>query len=174
MKLQEKQVIVNHWQEVLAKAPAVVLIAYAGLKANEMATLRRTCRGNGVEIKVIKNTLVGRAASGSPNAFLADSLRGPIAVAYSLTDPIIVAKTLVKAAKDNNRINIIGGALEGRALDKAGVEMLSKMPGRQELRASLLGLFQNVPAGFLRVLTAVPGGLLNVLEARRKKMEEAA
>lgn len=174
MNLTEKQAAVESWKELFSQASSVVLCDYSGLKANQIADLRRQCYDANVTFQVVKNTLARRAIEGSSNEALKDYFKGTIAVAFGIEDQVAPAKVLAKAAKDMKAVEIIVGALDGQVLDAAGVETLSKMPGRDELRAQLLGLFSNVPGGFVRLLNAVPGGMVNVLDARKRNLEEAA
>jgi len=174
MNLTEKQAAVETWKEMFDSATSLVLCDYSGLKANQINDLRRECHEANVNFQVVKNTLAKRAIEGSANEFLADSFKGTIAVAFGIEDQVAPAKVLAKAAKDYDSFELIAGALDGKPLDAAGVQTLSKMPGRDELRGQLLGLFDAVPGGFVRLLNAVPGGMVNVLDARKRDLEEAA
>ena len=55
-------------------------------------------------------------------------------------DPVAAAKVLVDFAKSNDKLTIVGGSLDGKVLDKAGVTSLASMPSLDELRAKLVGL----------------------------------
>ncbi|RJO67535.1 MAG: 50S ribosomal protein L10 [Myxococcales bacterium] len=173
MRLEQKQEFVERWKTALENANVVVMAKYTGMTANQMNTLRAECRQAGVQIGVVKNTLVRRALQGGPFAPLAERFQGPIALAYGESEPSAPAKVLLKIAKENPHLQVVAACLDGQVIEGAGIEALSKMPGRNELRASLLGLFNNVPTGFVRVLNAVPGGLVNVLAARQRDLEAA-
>lgn len=174
MRLTQKQEFVSTWVERFGEASVAILVNYSGLTANELNELRKECHQSNVKFHVVKNTLARRALEGMPMAFLGESMKGPIAVAIGVEDQIAPAKVMVKMTKDLKKLEILCGALDGKPLSAADVDALSKMPGRDELRASFLGLLSNVPGGFVRLLNAVPGGLVNVLDARRRKLEEAA
>jgi large subunit ribosomal protein L10 len=62
---------------------------------------------------------------------------------------------------------IRAGYLNGSVFDTAGVEALATMPGKDELRATLLGTLNAVGSTFVRVLAAGPSSFLNVLNARK-------
>ena len=174
MRLTEKKAVVEHWASVFEESGVILLANYAGLAANEMNAIRGDCREARVQFHVVKNTLVRRALEGGKYAFLKEEFVGPMAVAVSVADQVAPARVLVKAAKDYDNFDLISGGLDGKPLDKAGIEQLSRLPGRDELRAQFLGLLNNVPAGFVRLLNAVPGGLVNILDARRRKLDEEA
>ncbi len=63
---------------------------------------------------------------------------GPTAIAYSFEDPAAPAKIATKVAKGEEKFVIKGGYVDGKALDVKGVEALSKLPGKDELRATFL------------------------------------
>ncbi len=174
MNLNQKTEVVEQWKSLFQDAAVVLLSDYSGMKADEMAELRKECRNAGVTFKIVKNTLAKRAIEGSAYEFLGEHLKGTVAIAMATEDQTAPAKVLVKQASKFKALELLSGGLEGRALNAAEIDALSKMPGRDELRGSFLGLLNNVPAGFLRVLNAVPGGMVNVLDAKRRKMEEAA
>ena len=174
MNLTEKQELVKQWNETFKEADSIVLANYSGLKANEMNVLRGDCREAGVEFHIAKNTLIKRALEGTPFEFLSEHFRGTVAIAIGTEDQIAPAKVLVKTAKDFKTFEVLAGALDGQGLDVQGVESLSKLPGRDELRGQFLGLLNAVPGGFVRLLNAVPGGMVNVLDARKRQLEEQA
>ena len=99
-------------------------------------------------------------------------LAGPTAIAYSFEDPAAPAKIATKVAKEQEKFVIKGGYVDGKALDKNGVEALSKLPGKDELRAKLLATFQAVPQNFLALLIAAPQNFMYLLAAREEAEAE--
>ena len=84
------------------------------------------------------------------------------------------AKTLVDFAKGNTKLTIIGGSMDGKTLDKAGVEALAKMPSLDELRGKLVGLIQAPAAKIARVTQAPAGKLARVVKAREDQLQQGA
>ena len=76
---------------------------------------------------------------------------GPTAIAYSFEDPAAPAKVATKVAKAEEKFVIKGGYVDGKALDVKGVEALSQLPGKDELRATFLATLLAVPQNFLRL-----------------------
>jgi large subunit ribosomal protein L10 len=86
-------------------------------------------------------------------------------------DPVAAAKVLVDFAKSNDKLTIVGGSLDGKVLDKAGVTSLASMPSLDELRAKLVGLL-NAPATKLaRVSQAPASQLARVIKARADQLQ---
>ena len=61
--------------------------------------------------------------------------------------------------------------LEGKRISEAELLALSKLPGREQLLAKLLGTMSEVPTSFVRVLSAVPQKLLYALTAVKEQKE---
>ena len=97
---------------------------------------------------------------------------GPTAIAYSFEDPAAPAKIAAKVAKAEEKFVIKGGYVDGNALDKKGVEQLSTLPGRDELRATFLATLLAVPQNFLRLTTAAQQNFLYLVAAREAKLGE--
>ena len=68
--------------------------------------------------------------------------------------------------KKKEKVELKAGVMNDRALSKDEIEVLSKLPGLEVLRAQLLGLLSQPGTGFVRIINAVPQGLVNVLQAK--------
>jgi large subunit ribosomal protein L10 len=156
----------------LAKATSLVLADFRGINVKNDTALRREFRLNGCKYQVVKNTLLGRAVEGTAMAGLEKLFVGPTAIAYSFEDPAAPAKIATKVAKGEEKFIIKGGYVDGQALDAKGVEALSKMPTKDELRSSFLALLVAAPQNFLALLTAAPQQALSVLAAREQQLSE--
>jgi large subunit ribosomal protein L10 len=77
-------------------------------------------------------------------------------------------------AKGNKKITIIGGSMDGKTLDQAGVEALAKMPSLDELRGKLVGLINAPAAKIARVTQAPAGKLARVIKAREDQLQQGA
>ncbi len=95
---------------------------------------------------------------------------GPTAMGTS-SDPVAAAKILVSFAKENDKLTIVGGSMDGKMLDKAGVEALATMPSLDELRAKLVGLVNAPAAKLARVSQAPAGKLARVIQARADQLQ---
>jgi large subunit ribosomal protein L10 len=156
----------------LAKAQSLVLADFRGISVKSDTTLRREFRLSGCRYQVVKNTLLGIAVKGTPLEGIEKLLAGPTAIAYSFEDPAAPAKIASKVAKGEEKFVIKGGYVEGRALDAKGVEALSKLPTKDELRSSFLALLVAAPQNFLALLAAAPQQMVGVLAARERALSE--
>ena len=172
MERAEKREVVEALHDVFAKTGVVVVAHYAGLSVAAMTKLRRDMRNAGGQVKVAKNKLVRLALEGTDAKGIADLLRGPTCIAYSV-DPIAAPKVAVKFAKANEKFIILGGAMGQTVLDSEGVSSLANLPSLDELRGKLIGLLQAPATKIARTLSE-PGAQLARVFAAYGKTGEAA
>ena len=127
-------------------------------------------REAGAGFKVTKNRLTKLALQGTKYENLSDLFAGPTAIGTS-NDPVSAAKTLVSFAKTNDKLTIIGGSLDGKVLDKAGVEALATLPSLDELRAKITGMLTAPATKVARVTQAPASQLARVIQARADQLQ---
>jgi large subunit ribosomal protein L10 len=167
-----KETNIGMLKEKLAKAQSLVLVDFRGLTVEADSKMRREFRAGGCEYRVVKNTLLGLAVKGTAMEAVDKLLAGPTAIAYHYDDPSAPAKIAAKVAKAETKFVIKGGYVDGKALDANGVQALSQLPGRDELRATFLATLNAVPQNFLRLTTAAQQNLLLLLAARERSLGE--
>ena len=86
-KYKDKAALVADLNDKLTRASAVVVTEYRGLKAGEMIKLRNSLRDARIEVFVVKNSLLRRAAAGTNSEAIAEGLAGPTAIALSYGEP---------------------------------------------------------------------------------------
>ena len=172
MNRADKQGTIQQIQEVIQKNEAFYLVDFKGLKVKEISALREKVKETSGSLRVVKNTLLRKAAEGTTLSGAEAWMEGPTALAWSQSDPIPLAKTLVTFAKENPHLKVKGGVVEGKAVDAAAVEELSKLPGINEIRAQLLALLQ-APATKLARVLQTPARNVAVCLAERGKQPES-
>ncbi len=154
LNLNDKKAVVAEVAEQVANAQTIAIAEYRGIEVGHLTVLRKKARESGVYLRVMKNTLVRRAVSGTPFASLAEHMVGPLIYSVS-ADPVAAAKVLNDFAKTNDKLVLKAGSYAGKVLDKAGVQALASIPSREELLAKLLGVMQAPVSGFAVCLTAL-------------------
>jgi large subunit ribosomal protein L10 len=154
LNLNDKKAVVAEVSAQVANAQTIAVAEYRGIAVSDLTQLRAKARESGVYLRVLKNTLVRRAISGTPFEGLADQLTGPLIYGIS-ADPVAAAKVLNDFAKGNDKIVLKAGSYAGNVLDKAGVQALASIPSREELLAKLLGVMQAPVSGFACTLAAL-------------------
>lgn len=174
MRKPEKAEIVQEIQDRIERSRFNILADFTGLKVEEVTRLRRQVQEAEGEVKVVKNTLLSRAAGkDSPMAHLSSHFVGPNAVTFGYGDPVNLAKVLIKFAQEKPQFKLKAGVLSGQVLTAQELEALSKLPDREILLAQFLGVLQGVPTALVTVLAGVIRNLLNVLVALKDKKAEA-
>ena len=152
--LEQKKQVVADLVERLNGSCAGVIVDYKGITVTEDTQLRKKLREAGVTYRVVKNSYLRFAFNNIGIEGLDSVLEGTTAIAYS-DDELAAAKVLCKYAEDNKNFTIKAGFSEGKALDVATVEALSKVPGKEDLLGMLAGSLSQMIAGFARVINAV-------------------
>ena len=173
MKLEAKQQITEDLHDRFERSAIILLTDYKGLDVTSINDLRRKLREANIEYQVVKNTLLVRAAEDTDVALIKDHFKGPSAVAISYDDPVAPAKVLTQFAKDNNKLEIKVGVLNGKVLDLQAIKALATLPSKEVMLAQLLSAMNAVPTSIVRLLAEVPRSLVNVLTAIKDQKEAA-
>ncbi len=173
LNISQKTELVERLAKALSESEVSILIDYKGLDVLKMTDLRAQLRNEGVQIEVVKNTLLKRASEGTDAALMADFYKGPSAIVLSKDDPVAPAKILAKFAKENDKLEIKAGTLSGKLLDVDAINQLAKMPSKEELLGQLVYTLNAVPTSFVNVLSGVPRSFVNVLSAIKDQKEAA-
>ncbi|MBR9833840.1 MAG: 50S ribosomal protein L10 [Alphaproteobacteria bacterium] len=147
---------------------SVVIARYTGLTVAEMTKLRGMLREQGAEAKVVKNRLAKIALDGKGGDDAAAMFVDQTVIAYA-ADPVAAAKGAADFAKENENLVIIGAVMDGKVLDKNGVEALAKLPSLDQLRGKLIGLIQAPATKVAGVVQAPAGQLARLFSAYANK-----
>jgi large subunit ribosomal protein L10 len=162
VKREDKARVIEELTEKL-KSNSVVLVDYKGINVAQSDRLRARSRESGVEFVVAKNTLAQIAADRAGIEDISELLVGPTAIAFS-EDPVTGAKLMDEFSNEIDAFELKGGLLDsGRVVDAAEVARLSRLPGREQLIAQVVGGVQAPLAGLVTVLNGTIRNLAIVL-----------
>lgn len=171
MNRDEKVSKVSELNETFTKANFAVVTDYCGLKVSELEELRRELKKSNAQIRVAKNSLLKLAVKDTDYEMLSEYFIGTTAVAVSFEDPVASAKALSGFAEQYEALSIRSAALDGSLLNADDVIVLSKLPGKEELQAKLLGTMAALPTGLVQVLSGVPRTFVYALQAIKEQKE---
>ena len=174
MPTERKIQQVAELEDQLNRCLIAISLDYRGLTVGQMQQLRRTLREiePTTEMRVVKNTMLKRAAENSGKTALLEVVEEATALVFGYQDEVSAAKGLDKFARDA-RIDLVirGGLLDGAVMDSAQIDALTKVPGRLELMAKLAG-------GLSSPITGIAGGIHSlirevaaIVEARAAQLE---
>jgi large subunit ribosomal protein L10 len=162
---EEKAELIKKLNSTFNNAGVVVVTHQSGLTVEESSDLRVKMREVGAKYQVAKNRIVKLALKDTKYENIIDLFSGPTAIAVS-EDPVSAPKTIFKFAKENDKLSIIGGGLDGKTLSFAEVKQLASLPSLDELRGKLVGLIKSPSQKLASVAVAPANKLVNVLHAK--------
>jgi large subunit ribosomal protein L10 len=158
---------VNILREKIAKAKSMVFAEYHGLDANKVNELRAAITETGAEMTVAKNTLLkvalGEEKAGSKE--LTEHLQGPVATIFAYEDPIAPIKAIAEFAEEHEFPTLKAGMIDGEYTDAAKLNILSKLPSRDELIAKVVGSLKAPLSGIATVLGGTQRNFVYALSA---------
>ena len=173
------EIIVRQLSDEFARAEGMVIVSLSGLTVEATENLRDSLAENGVRLRMVRNRLARLALKNRGLDVGEDLFVGNVACAWgSSEDAIRIAKAVAKAVKANDpkkggKVAFRGGVFEGSLLDAKSTAALADLPGKDELRATLLGLL-SAPARSLAVLLqANSSSVVRVLQGRADKGDAA-
>lgn len=174
LQLEQKQAIVADVKAAAGNALSAVVADHRGVTVAEMTDLRRRARESGVYLRVVRNTLLKRAVSGTEYECLADVAVGPTMLAFSNDDPGSAARLLKEAARDIEELDLKALSIGGKLLPADDIDRVASLPTRDEAIAMLMSVMQAPVAKLARTLMEVPGKLTRTLAAVRESKEAQA
>ena len=173
LNLDQKKAVVAEVSEVAAGALSAIGAEYRGLKVDDMTRLRREARQNGVYLRVVRNTLARRAVTGTDLECMANSLSGPLLLAFAREDPGAAARVLSEFARTNDKLVIKVVAVKGKLLTAADVSRLATMPTKEQAISQLMSVMKAPVEKLVRTLAEPHARLARTLAAVRDQKQAA-
>ncbi|MGN1125672.1 MAG: 50S ribosomal protein L10 [Candidatus Gastranaerophilaceae bacterium] len=156
-------------KEKIDKAQVAIVTEYRGFTVEEITKLRRAIQKDGGDYMVTKNTLAKIALKDTPYEVMAESLKGPVAIAFGFEDPVSPAKALAKFIKETKKGEIVCAVLDGKLLSATEAKALANLPSKEEIYAKMLGSINSPATGIVGAINAVMASLTRAVAAVRDK-----
>jgi large subunit ribosomal protein L10 len=172
MPTAQKEQIIQVTTDRLEGVKGIYLADFSGMTVEKVSELRKKCRAEQVQFRVIKNTLLKRALNARSITELDPYLHGPTGIAMSAHDEVAPARILADFAKENERPRIKAAVIEGRLFDDRQVARLAALPSHEVLLQQVLGTFIAPMTQFLAAIEAtlrLPATMADVLAKERQK-----
>ena len=127
----------------------------------ETSELRRSFRDAGVEYKVYKNNLVKLAIKGTEFEKLTQDLTGPNAIAFGYDDPVVPAKVIKDFAKENDKLSLKTGIIEGEYYGAEKMLKIAEIPSKDQLIVNFLRSIKSPVNNFVYLLNNISEKMQN-------------
>lgn len=163
---QQKEEIIKSLSDKFSKAKSIVFLGFQGLTVKEDKELRSKLRSENIDYKVARKTLIRRSLKEMNIEGVDDiSLEGPVGAAIGYEDEIAPARLANEFAKTNKKLQLLGGFISNKYANAKEIKVLALLPGKDQLRAQLVGTINAPISGFVNVLAGNIRGLVTVLKA---------
>lgn len=146
----QKRVQITELREDLKKAKSLVWLKYRGLSVLDVSILRRRIRAKNAKMKVAKKTLLRIAAKEEGMTEITDQVMGtePLVFIFSFEDEVSGAKVAFEFSKENDKVKLTGGLLNGKILSEADAQELARMMNKEELLAKFACMIRSPLTNF--------------------------
>ena len=172
MPTPQKQQILQDTGERIRDVGGLYLADFSGMTVEKLSLLRKKCREQEVQFKVIKNTLLKRAFNERGITELDDYLNGPTGLVYHPRDAVVPAKILSDFAREHERPKVKAAVVDGRLFDDRAIAVLATLPSREVLLAQVLATLIAPMTQFLAAVEAalrLPALMADALERERSQ-----
>ncbi|HSX37274.1 MAG TPA: 50S ribosomal protein L10 [Chlamydiales bacterium] len=165
---KEKALLLNEIREKIDGSAAMIITRYEKLEPNISWQLRHELTKSASLFEVVRKKMFLKAALDAGIQIDETLLQGHIGIVFvNQSDAMPSAKAIYKFSEENGKIfEVLCGQIEGKMIPGQDLEVLSKLPGIDEMRATLLGLFVSPMSQMLAVLEAVMAEPLSVISQK--------
>jgi len=175
---EQKKEILKDIKDKIDKAKSVIFTNFNGLEAKENEELRKKLRKEDGEYYVAKKTLLDIAFRDLKiDQLKIKDFAGKVAAVFGYNDEVTPARIIndfrkshsLKKESGEEKINFIGGVLEGRFISADTVNELAELPSKKELLAKVVGSINSPISGLVNSLAGNLRNLVYVLKAIEEK-----
>lgn len=168
---QKKISIIEEAKNLISNSKGFYVIDYKGWNVAEINNLRRKLKEKQAQMKVIKNTLFTIALK-DLNINVFEKFEGTNAFVFVKGDEVEPLKVISEFIKETNKGALKVGYINGVKYDANQLEVLSKLPSINELRAKVVGAINAPIYNLVYSLKALLINLVLVLTQIKNKKEE--
>ncbi|WP_343189485.1 50S ribosomal protein L10 [Buchnera aphidicola] len=156
LKLKEKKNIIDKISKKTKLSLSIILANYNYINVNKIYQLRKKARKKKTIINVVKNKLFKIAIKNTKFSCIAEKLKGPTIIAFSMKHPGSGPKIFRKFSKKNKKFKITYAVFEEKILNKKEIKNLAKMPTKKEAIKKIAILLKEITIiKFLRTLSYI-------------------
>jgi large subunit ribosomal protein L10 len=168
----QKEAVLQDTKQRIQDVRGIYLADFSGMTVHSLSLLRKKCREQGVQFRVIKNTLLKRAFNARGIQELDEHLVGPTGLVFSPTNEMAPAKILADFAKEFEKPRLKAAVVDGRLYDDKAIVRLAKLPSREVLLSQVIATFiapMTTFLGAVNALLATPANMADALAREKSK-----
>ncbi len=175
MPTERKIALVAELKELIEASEVAIATGYQGMEVSEQTELRNLLRESGVGLRIVKNSLLLRAANEAGREEFAQLVDGPTALVTHPDDPVSAARAVVSwgRAHPDTAFTVRNAVISGELVDAAYVADLATVPPRDELLARIAGGLTGKITELVLLLQSAQQEFVGLLDARAQQLEEA-
>ena len=174
MSTPQKEAVLKDTQQRIKDVRGIYLADFSGMTVQSLSLLRKKCREQGVQFRVIKNTLLKRAFNARGIQELDEHLVGPTGLVFSPDNEMAPAKILADFAKEFERPRLKAAVVDGRLYDDKAIVRLAKLPSREVLLSQVIATFIAPMTTFLGAVNAMLATPANMADALAREKSKAS
>ncbi|MBN1224554.1 MAG: 50S ribosomal protein L10, partial [Candidatus Aminicenantes bacterium] len=137
VKRKIKEQMVKELSDNFTANHSFYLVDFINMPVYQAVELRREMRKNDYQLKVVKNRLALRALKEDFPDELKNSFQGPTALAFSVDDPVGLARLIKNFSSQYKILKVKAGMVEGRYLPEDEFNTIANLTSREDLLAKL-------------------------------------
>ena len=173
MSTPQKEAVLKDTVQRIKDVRGIYLADFTGMTVMSLSLLRKRCREQGVQFRVIKNTLLKRAFHERGIQELDEHLVGPTGLVFSKDNEMAPAKILADFAKEFERPRLKAAVVDGQLYDTKAIILLAKLPSREVLLSQVIATFIAPMTTFLAAVNAMlatPANMADALAREKSKV----
>lgn len=172
MPTARKEQMLSELEALITRSTITISTNYRGMRVADMTALRRRMRETGVELRVVKNTLLRIAAERGGKPELQRIVDGPTALIFGFSEPNEPAGAITDYLRTARTSLVVAGAyFDGQVLPAAGVAELASLPSRPQLLSQFMGGVQSPVVVLAGLLSGTLREFAGLIEARGDQLE---
>ena len=164
-----KEVSENRIKNTLKKSDAIFIVKYSGVSSPDLCSLRQILKVSNASLFVVKNSVARRALKDSGLEILIKSIEGPCGLIFVKDEPVAASRALFNFTKEHDKLKLEGGSLKNKIIVKEDIEMMSKLPSKEVLRAQLVCALNSPISGLAITLNQVLAKFVICLDQIKQK-----
>ncbi|NGX31449.1 MAG: 50S ribosomal protein L10 [Chlamydiae bacterium] len=167
---KDKQLLLDEIKGYVDENSEFVITRYQKMDVTTINDFRRELTKKNAFFEVVKKRILAKALN-EAKIQIEEPLQGHIGVVFTKEDATDSLKTITDFAKGNKNENLelLAGFIDGKSLGKEEMVCLSKLPGKDQLRAQFLGVLSAPMTETLGVMQSLLTSIMILLENKIKK-----